>query len=100
MAVRRLHMDLDQTRQKQKALHMLILSGVVRPSHIGLRYIPLLSQSEGQPHGSRNSPIAPAQTLHHLHRAISLLRKWITQLLSREPQYLQPSTFYPALRRP
>jgi hypothetical protein len=34
----------EQTRQKQKVLHMLALSGVIRPSHIGLRYtIPLLT---------------------------------------------------------
>ncbi|MBS0155402.1 MAG: hypothetical protein JSS38_12455 [Nitrospira sp.] len=69
MAVRRLHMDLDQARQKQKALHMLILSGVVRPSHIGLRYIPLLSQSE-------DSPMVPgtAPSLLLKHYTISIER--------------------------
>jgi hypothetical protein len=33
----------DRARQKQKVLHMLALSGVVRPSHIEFRYtVPLL----------------------------------------------------------
>jgi hypothetical protein len=95
MAIGRPHMDLDQHGQDQKALYMLILSGVVRPSHIGLRYMPLPSQAEEEGTGSQNSPSVPAQALHHLRRVITLLRRWKTQVLSREPQYLQISTFAP-----
>ncbi|MGQ0665430.1 MAG: hypothetical protein ACT4O4_00185 [Nitrospiraceae bacterium] len=33
----------ERARQKRKALHMLALSGVVRPSHIELRYtVPIM----------------------------------------------------------
>jgi hypothetical protein len=95
MAVRRLHMNLDQTRRKQKTLHMLVLSGVVRPSHTALRYSTLLTQTQEQPTSSENNALSPAQATNHLHRAISSLRRWVTQLLSREPQYVQPSTFAP-----
>ena len=44
MPLRQLRMYLERTRQKRKALRMLALSGVVRPSHVELRYaIPLLN---------------------------------------------------------
>jgi hypothetical protein len=95
MAVSQLQMNLDQTGRKHEALHLLILSGVVRPSHVGLRYMTLLIQAEEETSGSRNSPLAPAQALHCLYRMISFLRGWNTQLWSREPQYLQPSPFKP-----
>ena len=36
------------TRQKGEALHMLALSGVVRPSHVGLRYAISLLNAEDQ----------------------------------------------------
>jgi hypothetical protein len=44
MLFRQLQTYIERTRQKRKALHMLALSGVVRPSHVELRYaIPLLN---------------------------------------------------------
>jgi len=44
MLLRQLRTYIERTRQKRKALHMLALSGVVRPSHVELRYaIPLLN---------------------------------------------------------
>jgi hypothetical protein len=44
MPLRQLRMYIERTRQKRKALHMLSLSGVVRPSHVELRYaIPRLN---------------------------------------------------------
>ncbi len=91
MAVRSLHMDLDQSGQEQKTLHLLTLSGVVRPSHMGLRYRPIPPQAEEEPTGSQNGPSVPARAFHHLHRVINILHRWKTQLLSREPQYLEIS---------
>jgi hypothetical protein len=39
--------EIEHTGQKRKALHMLILSGVVRPSYAKLRYaIPLLNSED------------------------------------------------------
>lgn len=44
MPLRHLRIYNERTRQKRKALHMLALSGVVRPSHVELRYeIPMLN---------------------------------------------------------
>ena len=84
MIVRRFQMSLDRTRQKQKALHMLILSGVVRPSHIGLRYLTLSTQADERTNDSQNnSPSATSRILHDLYRLITSLQKRITPLLSR-----------------
>lgn len=91
MTVRRLRMHLDRTRQKRTVLHMLILSGVIRPSHTGLRYLTLFKEAHEPTTDSQNSPLRPT----HLHRVFSLLHQWITQLLSREPRYIQPSTVEP-----
>lgn len=96
MTVRRFHMSVDRTRQKQKAFHMLILSGVVRPSHIGLRYLTFLTQGEEPTTDSQHSSHSPAQILHNFYRLITALwQKRITRLLSREPQYIQPCLFKP-----
>lgn len=95
MAISQLRMNLDQTGRKREALHLLILSGVVRPSHVGLRYMTLFIQAEEETSGSPNNPLAPAQALRRLYRMISFLRGWKTQLWSRDPQYLQPSLFKP-----
>lgn len=44
MPLRQLRIHNERTRQKRKALHMLALSGVVRSSHVELRYeIPMLN---------------------------------------------------------
>lgn len=90
MAIHRLQMYRNRTRQKRTALHMLILSGVVRPSHIGLRYTTLLTQAEEQTSDSLNSP---SQASNHLRRLIRLLQRAITQLKSLEPQFMKPCTF-------
>jgi hypothetical protein len=92
MAVSQFRMNLDQTGRKREALHMLILSGVLRPSHIGLRYMPLPSAAEEETPGSLSSPSVPAQVLHHLRRVFTMLCRWKTQLLSREPQYVEINT--------
>ncbi len=90
MPIHRLRMYRNRTTQKRTALHMLILSGVVRPSHIGLRYTTLLTQAEEQTSDSLNSP---SQVSNHLHRFIRLLQLAIRRLKSLEPQFMKPSTF-------
>lgn len=54
MSHRHLQMSRARTRQKRKALHMLTLSGVLRPSRVELRYaLPLLNDdSETAVHSS------------------------------------------------
>ena len=47
MSHRHLQMSRARTRQKRKALHMLTLSGVLRPSRVELRYaLPLLNDED------------------------------------------------------
>src|SRR5690349_22823849 len=47
MSHHHLQMSRARTRQKRKALHMLVLSGVLRPSRIELRYaLPLLNHED------------------------------------------------------
>jgi hypothetical protein len=91
MAIRSLRIDHGQSRQQQKTLHLLTLSGVVRSSHMGLRYRPIPPQAEEEPTVSQNDSSVPAHAFRHLNRVISVLHRWKTQLLSREPQYLQIS---------
>ncbi len=95
MAVFRLKMYLGRTERKRKALHMLILSGVVRPSHTELRYATRLGQAEEQIPDSPNSIFAPTQTSPHLHRCLSSLQRRITQLIALKPSFLKPSMFKP-----
>lgn len=48
-----------QTRiQKEKALHLLALSGVIRPSTIELRYTAPLSHISAEPLGEEQTPVA------------------------------------------
>lgn len=73
-----LQTEIERTLQKEKALHMLILSGVVRPSYAKLRYaIPLLN-SEDPSSALQEKPV-------HAVRAPGLLRKFF-ELLSRTPR--------------
>jgi hypothetical protein len=73
-----LQTEIKHTRQKRKALHMMILSGVVRPSYAKLRYaIPLLN-NEDQSSAFQEKPI-------HAVKPSSLLRQFF-ELMSRLPR--------------
>ena len=75
MPFRQLRMYIERTRQKRKALHMLALSGVVRASHVELRYaIPLLN-IEDQSGAFQEKPVTAV-------RPPSLLQK-LSELMSR-----------------
>ena len=68
----------QRTRQKRKALRMLALSGVVRPSHVELRYaIPFLNM-EDQSSAFQGNPVTavrPSRLLHKFFELVSRLRK-------------------------
>jgi len=73
-----LRTEIEHTRQKRKALHMLILSGVVRPSYAKLRYaIPLLN-SEDHSSAFQEKPIRAV-------RPLSLRQKFF-ELMSWPPR--------------
>lgn len=95
MPVSRLKMYLDRTERKRKALHMLILSGVVRSSHTELRYTTLLSQAEEESNDSPNSALSPAYTSTRLYQLIRSLQSRITQQIPLEPTHWKQSLFKP-----
>ena len=79
----------ERARQKRKALHMLALSGVIRPSHIELRYtIPTLKAATTKM-SLRTIPAGPPQpSIFHTEpsetvkpRGIQLL-EWLRQGLT------------------
>jgi hypothetical protein len=73
-----LRTEIEHTRQKRKALHMLILSGVIRPSYAKLRYaIPFLN-SEDQSSAIQEKPKTAV-------RPSNLLQKFF-ELMSRPPR--------------
>ena len=68
-----LRTEIEHTRQKRKALHMLILSGVVRPSYAKLRYaIPLLN-SEDQSSAIQEKPITAVRPSRLLQKFFELM---------------------------
>ncbi len=75
MAIRKLRAYFERVRQKRKELQMLSLSGVVRPSHIELRYtIPLLQiESTGIDIQNRLNSLDPKAT--RLRRFFSMVNK-------------------------
>jgi hypothetical protein len=95
MAISRLKMYLGRTERKRKALHMLMLSGVVRPSHIALRFTSLVPQIEEQTEGSQHNALSPTHLSNQLYRFIKSLQKRLTQLLSLEPTRVKHSLFKP-----
>ncbi len=73
MPLRQLRSYIEGTRQKRKALHMLALSGVVRPSHVELRYaIPLLN-NEDESSSCQKNPITAVQSANLLQKFFELM---------------------------
>src|SRR5690349_12489574 len=78
MPLRHLRMYLERTRQKRKALHMLALSGVVRPSHVELRYaIPLLN-GEDQFSAFQEKPVTAIRPSGLLQKFFELM-SWLVR---------------------
>ena len=75
MPIRRLRAYFERIRQKRKELQMLALSGVVRPSHIELRYtIPLL-RIEGYGSDAQHSLESLDRESPRLRRFLRILNK-------------------------
>jgi hypothetical protein len=82
MALHHLRTYVERTRQKRKALLMLALSGVVRPSHVELRYgIPLMKVQQR----SSTFPDIPSTA----DRPVGLMRKFF-ELMSRRTNPERP----------
>jgi hypothetical protein len=80
-------MYLERTRQKRKALHMLALSGVVRPSHVELRYaIPLLT-SEDRFSAFQENPVTAVRPSGLLQKFFELM-SWLGKSAGWPRQYL------------
>ena len=78
MPIRHLRMYVERTRQKRKALHMLALSGVVRPGHVELRYaIPPLN-IEDQFSAFQEKPVAAVGPSGFLQKFFELMR-WLVR---------------------
>jgi hypothetical protein len=73
MPLHHLRAYVKRSRQKRKALLMLALSGVVRPSHVELRYaIPLL-KGEDQSKASSEKPVPSVRPSSFLLKFIELM---------------------------
>jgi hypothetical protein len=83
------------TRQKREALHMLALSGVVRPSHVGLRYAIHPLNTEDQSSGAHDKSGIAVQPSNFLRKFFELMNRPSKDGLSR--QYL-PNTHRLGLR--
>ncbi len=79
-------------KQERTALHMLALSGVVRPSHVELRYaIPIASITafRTQPTANENPQIQPIPLRswdHHITLNMKQTRQWARSLSSATVQ--------------
>ena len=89
----------ERAQQKRKAIHMLALSGVVRPSHVELRYtVPLLKVGAWH-HSPAVGPVADApQQAPHQNSATAMsaqgkqLLQWLRQTAQLPRRALTPWT--------
>ena len=73
MPLHRLRVSMDRIRQKRKAIQMLALSGVVRPSHVELRYATQFLNSEGQSSAAQEKPVPAVRSLNFLRKFFDLM---------------------------
>lgn len=84
MSHRHLQMSRARTRQKRKALHMLVLSGVLRPSRIELRYaLPLLNH-EDQSSACHDESKTAAHSSSLLRKIFELVRSFGQHLFGND----------------
>ena len=84
------------TRQKGAALHMLTLSGVVRPSHVGLRYAIHLLNTEDQSNAVHDKSVTAVQPSNFLRKFFERMNWPLKDGLSR--QYLTTNNNWLKLR--
>ena len=78
MPLHHLRTSMHRTRQKRKALHMLALSGVVRPSHVELRYATPLLNIEEQSSALQDKPVTAVRLSSLLQKFFELMT-WPTK---------------------
>lgn len=93
-----------RTRQKRKALRMLALSGVVRPSHVELRYAMPFLNLEDQSGAFQGTPVTAVRSSHLLQKFFELmswprkirvhLRSVIIRTLKGYPEVLERFCWY------
>ncbi len=71
----------ERARHKRKVLQMLALSGVVRPSHIELRYTAPILKVGTSTASPRMKPTAARQQSASIQESPAAVRTWAEQLL-------------------
>jgi hypothetical protein len=78
MPLYQLRTYIERTRQKRKALHMLALSGVVRPGHVELRYATPFLNLEVQSCAFQNKPATAVRPSNLVQKFLELM-SWPTK---------------------
>jgi hypothetical protein len=76
---------IDRKRQKRKALQMLALSGVVRPSHVELRYTTPILTVDGQMDSFQDTPAPPTMPSNLCKTFVDAIHRLTTDLRSLRP---------------
>lgn len=90
-----LQTEIEHTQQRQKALHLLILSGVVRPSDVKLHYAISPLNSDEQSHATQEKPVTALRLSSLLYRFFELMnwptreKRSLRQYSSRHNRYLR-----------
>jgi hypothetical protein len=78
MPLYQLRTYIERTRQKRKALHMLALSGVVRPGHVELRYATPFPNVEDQSYAFPKKPATAVRPSSLVQKLLELM-SWPTK---------------------
>lgn len=97
MSFRHLQTSIERTKQKRKALHMLALSGVIRPSHVELRYTFPISMGEDATDALPNTPAAPVRPWSFVQKVFELMIRLIKD--NRSLALHLPNCKLPKLRK-
>lgn len=97
MPLARWRTNEERTGQKRKALHMLALSGVVRPCHIEPRYYTPILKVGSSNHFSCAKPSAAAQQSAPFQESVAAIKtqgmqllQWLRQTGSLSRRLLNP----------
>lgn len=94
MVIHHFQAYFDRKHKKRKTLQMLALSGVVRPSHVELRYTMPLLRVEGPTDSFQNTPGPPTTQSSLLRQFVELMRRLVMDLQSlRTYLHLTVSSF-------
>jgi hypothetical protein len=85
MGIHHFQAYIDRKRQKRKALQMLALSGVVRPSHVELRYTTPILTVDGQMDSFQDTPAPPTMPSNLCKTFVDAIHRLTTDLRSLRP---------------